>query len=72
MSETVPTDRLDAWAAEQTCPRCRTCGLHVEWRLKARPPGDYSLAGVQTKFAATEVPWLVCPGCGVEVEGRRP
>lgn len=57
---------------EQTpCPACGQQALRIEWRLTARPVGDYSLAGAQMKFSAREVPWVVCDGCGVAAQGKR-
>lgn len=53
---------------------CRYCGhdrIRVEWRFMAAPWGTYSLAGVQTKIAATQVPFAVCEGCGHESQGKR-
>ena len=62
---------LEDWAAGQTCPECEHKGLRIEWRLEAKPVGSFSLSGAQMKFSAAKVPWLVCPGCGVESKGKR-
>lgn len=57
--------------AVQWCPECHTKGaLRVFSRLQAKPIGEFSLAGAQTKFSATEVPVLGCRVCTYEVVGR--
>lgn len=53
-----------------TCPGCQASTLTVEYRLRAQPLGTFSLAGQQLKFSALEWPWVVCPGCGAEAEGK--
>ena len=63
-------ERLEAWAAEQDCPACGHHGLVIEWRLTAKPIGSFSLAGAQMNVSATERPWIRCPECGVEAEGK--
>lgn len=56
------------------CTKCGAEKLRIEMRpvLVAKPPGSYSLAGVQMKHSAVagEWPWMVCDGCGAECEGR--
>jgi hypothetical protein len=66
----VPMSRLDEWATIQVCPQCGHQGLRIEWRLKAKGLTDFSLAGVQMKVSATEVPFVVCD-CGLAKEGKR-
>lgn len=61
---------LAEWASRQTCP-CGNEGLEVEWRIRVKPPGTFSLAGTTLKASAYEVPVLRCPSCRVESEGRR-
>lgn len=49
------------------CPRCGTVGaLKLSTVLRARPLGTWSLAGLQLKTSAVNVPALVCstPECG--------
>lgn len=53
------------------CPNCGADELRIEMRLRAKPIGTFSIAGASPKVVATEVPWLVCGGCGVEAEGHR-
>ncbi len=53
------------------CPACGERQLRIEWRMAAKPFGAQSLAGVQVKTVATEIPWIVCGSCGVEAQGRR-
>lgn len=62
---------VQAWAEQQTCPACGHEGMRIEWRLKARPLGSFSLAGSQMKVSATETPYLICDGCDIEAEGER-
>ena len=68
----MPSDpSLSAATPEDTsCPACGVKALRIEWRMTAHPVGTFSLAGAQTKFAASEKPWLVCGNCGVEAEGK--
>ncbi len=63
-------DRLARWAAQQECPKCHNRGLIVEWRYRAKKIGSYSVAGQSLKVVATRVPWIKCPACGVEAEGK--
>jgi hypothetical protein len=71
VADQAEKDALAEWAANQTCPGCGHPGMAVTWQLQPRPWGGYSLAGMQTKFAASEVPVLSCPGCGIASVGRR-
>lgn len=64
-------DRLIEWAGAQTCPGCGHSGLRIEMRLLARPLGTFSLAGAQDKVSASEVPFLICDGCGASAQGHR-
>lgn len=64
-------EHLEQWAAEQSCPQCGFAGLVIEWRLTSKPLGSFSLAGSQMKVSATELPWIKCPACGVEAEGKQ-
>lgn len=57
--------------AHAQCMRCSGIGcLELEMRFEAAPPGTYSLAGVQPKVSAREVPWLVCRSCGASSRGK--
>ena len=53
---------------------CKHCGpdhpLRIEWRLVAKPLGTYSLAGAQTKVAATNTPFAICDRCERECQGK--
>jgi hypothetical protein len=49
--------------AEIPCLVCGSGPLEAEYRLVAKPPGTYSLAGVQPKVAATERLFVVCRAC---------
>lgn len=53
-------------------PTCQECGgaLRLEWRLMATGPAI--VAGVMPKLSATNVPHLVCDGCGFIEAGKRP
>lgn len=53
------------------CPACGADALRIEYRLRAKPLGTYSLAGAQPKVAAENWPWLVCDSCGIEAEGKQ-
>jgi hypothetical protein len=59
---------LNEWRRHDTA-RCPQDGSLVQLRrrLKARPPGTFSLAGSQMKFSATEI-WearcTLCPWTG--------
>lgn len=59
---------VEKGAARMTCPRCQNEGFSVEWVLRARPLGSFSLSGSQVKFSAVELPVLTCLGCGLEAE----
>lgn len=53
------------------CPKCSVYGsLVLDVQLIAKPVGSFSLAGVQTKFSAEEVPALKCELCGWTKTGR--
>jgi hypothetical protein len=56
---------------DSPCPSCGAAPgcLSVEFRLAAKSVGSFSLAGAQTKFAATEVPELSCSACGLFLTG---
>jgi hypothetical protein len=69
MSAEIPPVPPGAKPVPNPCPRCGTPALHIEERLTVKRPGTYSLAGVQTKVAATQSVYLVCRACGAEVEG---
>lgn len=57
--------------AHAQCTNCQSIGtLELSTRLEARPPGTYSLAGVQPKVSAREVPMLTCSSCGAECRGK--
>lgn len=48
-----------------TCPWCgQTGGMTLDRVLKARPIGDFSLAGAQMKVSAVERYELACTVCG--------
>lgn len=53
---------------------CKFCGpehtLRVEIRLEPAPIGSFSLAGAQTKVAATQWPYAVCESCGRSSRGQ--
>lgn len=52
---------IQEWLQENKCPSCGTKGsLTLEMRLRAKPLGTYSLAGMQPKVAAIPWPYLVC------------
>lgn len=53
---------------------CKYCGsddIVVEWKLRAKPIGSYSIAGAQPKVVAEKWPYATCQGCGHESEGER-
>lgn len=57
-----------------TCPRCGASSrtdptFTITEKITARPIGDWSLAGVQTKFNATTTLVLTHEACGWSVEG---
>lgn len=64
------TERLRSWAATQACGCGYAGGLWFEWRLQAKPIGSFSLAGAQMKVSANREPWIVCPPCGAEAQGK--
>jgi len=54
------------------CPNCRRVGtLELEMRMEAKGLGTYSIAGVQPKLVASEVPYLVCGECSIAIRGKR-
>lgn len=55
----------------QPCPECGHRTLGLRWALTARPPGTYSIAGVQTKIVATPRAAVTCAtaGCPFHVDG---
>lgn len=53
------------------CPSCGEDALRIEFRLRCKPIGSFSLTGAQMKLSAQEWPWLVCDSCGIEAEGKR-
>jgi hypothetical protein len=64
-------ETLAAWASELTCPACGSAGMHIDWRMKPKKIGTYSVAGSGVNLAVEETPWLVCDSCGVEAEGHK-
>jgi hypothetical protein len=54
-----------------TCRYCGSDDIAIEWRLKAKRPGTYSIAGCAPKVVATRWPWAICNGCGHESEGKQ-
>lgn len=52
-------------------PPCPKCGgkLRIEWRW--RSTGYAMVAGMTTKYAATDTPHLVCVACGFVQAGKR-
>lgn len=55
----------------QPCPECGSTGtLTLRTVLVAKPTGSHSLAGVQTKVAATDVAEVRCSACGTSRRGR--
>lgn len=61
---------LEEWAAGNYCKYCNHQGLRIEWRLKAKPLGTWSLAGMQDKVVAQKWPWCICDNCKHESEGK--
>ncbi len=61
-----------ATVEESNCPACKAPPgtLQLAARLQAQEVGDFSLAGVMTKFSAREVPVLTCAACPLELVGR--
>lgn len=62
------TDLLDPTEAAEKlakipCPACGKLALRLEYRLRVKPFGTYSLAGTQPKVAASEWPYVVCENC---------
>jgi len=56
----------DGWLLASTpCPNCGTRNaVHVRQVMRVKPPGTYSLAGVQTKFPARPGWVYRCSECG--------
>jgi hypothetical protein len=57
---------LVAWSpyrGSAACPACSSHELEVRQVVQVQPPGDWSLAGVQTKFPA-KVTWEFRCTCG--------
>lgn len=52
------------------CAKCGAKALRLEWRLKAKPIGTFSLSGNTMKVSAIKWPWCVCDSCGAESEGK--
>jgi hypothetical protein len=53
------------------CPLCGTAGtVTVEPVLVGKPPGTYSIAGVQPKAVAEEKVALTCSACGLRILGH--
>lgn len=69
MSVSVPViaDDPSTWV----CKYCSHQGIRIEERLETVPWGNYSLAGVQNKYAARKWLWAVCEGCGHESRGQK-
>lgn len=53
------------------CPICDHKTLQIVMRIEAKPPGTFSLSGVQMKVSAAPWPYLMCTNCGAEARGRR-
>lgn len=53
------------------CPVCGTAGtVTVQLVLVGKPPGTYSIAGVQPKAVAEEKVALTCSACELRILGR--
>lgn len=48
------------------CIKCGAMALRIEFRLRAKPPGSYSLSGSQPKVSTYRWPYMVCDGCESE------
>jgi hypothetical protein len=58
--------QLIGWSPYQgsaVCPRCGSHQLEVRQVFRVRPPGDWSLAGVQRKYPAV-IGWEYRCTCG--------
>lgn len=53
-------DDVNDQLREHPCPDCGHRTLEVQLRLRARPPGTWSLAGAQPKTSAVVWPYVVC------------
>ncbi len=55
-----------------TCPSCGAPpgALRLEFKLVVAAVGDFSLAGVMTKFPARERPVLTCSACPLHLVGE--
>lgn len=62
--ELTPDTALDV-LRDVPCPACGAFSLVLRMLFVARPPGAYSIAGMQPKVSAIEWPHLVCDrdGC---------
>ena len=52
---------------------CKYCGsddIVIEWKLKAKKIGTYSIAGAQPKAVMQSWPYATCQGCGHKSEGQ--
>lgn len=52
------------------CPTCGSETLNVEFRLRSKPIGTFSVAGAQPKVAVEYSLWLDCTSCDFEEEGK--
>ena len=54
---------------ETPCPACGETALRIQWKLKSKPIGSFSLSGGQMKTVVRPWPYLICDKCGIEAEG---
>ncbi len=53
------------------CPNCQATGtIVIDFELRARPIGSFSLAGAQMKVSAEQVAIAECTACGARTPGR--
>jgi hypothetical protein len=65
-SDAIPAN----YSVTSPCPTCGSETLHVEFRLRSKPIGTFSVAGAAPKVTVQYWPWLTCSSCDFEEEGK--